>query len=827
MDLSLILFGLGQGIDWFSRWKSAKKSEKGDLIRDYLEWLKALLDGKVLFEVLDNAFSIIENDDLKQILSCIATGGDRGFNLRIVSTTLGENHMKLLSKLEGLSTGGVLAQLENGNMAVIPVAFRCALLRNTIFKSGGLSLEAEYWEWFAITESKTSALMTLLEAIGKGAESDLNIVVDNLKNFGNDRLWKNFASISEECCKLAWDNCQSGRITLAEPALVLMPDQAIPYLLESSIGDDRPEHSTLSAPQRIIDDWIKTYSYREKNGASRRVKLLSIALEWFCKSENFEVIWKTIPKCMSLDYSGHDTDPGDERKLFISRGTVSFDDLKEISKLWSLILDFIKNTPPQNWNLLTATFHAWLFPNKFESSLSDDYREFCRDEVQQIFNIVIKLKGIPENALRRWGASHQLCTVDQIDEGYLVLWPLDPLRGDDDYMARFKKCEEDAKKLGIAWASRNPNDVAKDLVRFREETNSVSDRWSGYEFAVNMSIATEVQNINDWIDAYIEQKVHRFCLEPFLREAVQKECEDVENTLLNALSFQEYRGIAISLILSSNSFSVDAVLATYAFLEDYRQAIGGMILRHEMPLRNIKLISKHDSADLMLDITLGDLRASNPMIFEQENDLWLEMFRKGINKVRRLESEFFYDLDYLIKKAPEVVYDLVVALIENVDYINLAYESEYQTLFNALSREQKIELLPRLIHAREDELASALIDQDVELYKELLKKDDLKRFHLAPLEGSPTTSTWQEKAKLALDHGYKPDEVAWAARENHMEYSKTSVYLEEWKQSFESLQGSDHAGLQAVAKAGVEMITIELDKALKCEKDEDIYGRYN
>jgi hypothetical protein len=124
------------------------------------------------------------------------------------------------------------------------------------------------------------------------------------------------------------------------------------------------------------------------------------------------------------------------------------------------------------------------------------------------------------------------------------------------------------------------------------------------------------------------------------------------------------------------------------------------------------------------------------------------------------------------------------------------------------------------------ELIKRLIGDNLTLYQELLRDKRLKDFHLVPLLGDPE-GIWIEKAKLALDMGYRIEEVAEAVygySVARMWSGDESALWAEWVEKFDRLCLHEDACIRKVGEVGRAKAAASRDRALEQERLEAIYG---
>jgi len=152
-------------------------------------------------------------------------------------------------------------------------------------------------------------------------------------------------------------------------------------------------------------------------------------------------------------------------------------------------------------------------------------------------------------------------------------------------------------------------------------------------------------------------------------------------------------------------------------------------------------------------------------------------------------------------------------------------EPPIEDALGVLDQEQKLSVLRSIRPgSMYHSLAAAIVGDDLQLYGEFLRGDELTRVHAWPLVDKPTGS-WSEKARLALAAGFSVEQVAEAAFLSITGWSgNESDMWERWVGWFSELLAHKDEGVRSVAECGVAHAQQKRDQALGEERDENVYG---
>ncbi len=156
------------------------------------------------------------------------------------------------------------------------------------------------------------------------------------------------------------------------------------------------------------------------------------------------------------------------------------------------------------------------------------------------------------------------------------------------------------------------------------------------------------------------------------------------------------------------------------------------------------------------------------------------------------------------------------------------YSQATEAAVGVLSVESRQRLLHELPNDRYSigSLAARLVGEDLDLYRRLLDDQQLSGLHLAPLAGEPDAA-WLAKARLALEAGYSPGQVAEAVHDWPAGFTwmgNESDMWDKWIERFERLRSHPDERIQRVGKAGKECNAARRDDALVRERHRAVYG---
>src|SRR5690606_28025832 len=100
------------------------------------------------------------------------------------------------------------------------------------------------------------AAMTLIGAQYRGAQVPPALLRGLLESSSSSQVWTNYAGLGREETEWIAKEHPEWMTRIGTAGLEVLPDRALPPLLEGAVGDSRALHSTPAHPLRIVSDWV-------------------------------------------------------------------------------------------------------------------------------------------------------------------------------------------------------------------------------------------------------------------------------------------------------------------------------------------------------------------------------------------------------------------------------------------------------------------------------------------------------------------------------------------------------------------------------------------
>ena len=278
-----------------------------------------------------------------------------------------------------------------------------------------------------------SAAIPLVGAIHRGAELDREFVrslVDGRDSESVIAFALLGASELQEALEL-WPQFRDDIIREAHRAEV-DSNATLPLLLDSAVGDNRPENSAPDHPLRVIGDHIAA--------SDRPVEIREAAIEaidgWLRAGGDVGIGIRALAHVMQPQMRIMTKDPGLGNKWTIAEAPPSPEVVTALDSLWNRVLEIVAREKDEPVGPLIDELHSWVYPRTLGfggASLEADDRAIrgvARRVIEQLATVLVERPGALRR-LRSYGAEVDLEIA--IPSEFAVLFPEDRAGADVDY----------------------------------------------------------------------------------------------------------------------------------------------------------------------------------------------------------------------------------------------------------------------------------------------------------------------------------------------------------------------------------------------------------
>ncbi len=770
--------------------------------------------GNALARSVKSTFGQLIGDEALPVLASLALGGDDGVELEKVAVLLGVNRVRLSKILIDLAAGGVIAP-HNSKVIVQPSSLRHALIRDIFF---GTFSTFDIKEFINQSSNLSETVIALIGARSIGASVSDDFVIPLLEKANSMRAWKHFAGLGKRECELVYSLHPELIEAIVEPALYHAPQVAIPFLLDKTVSDQRPQNSNLDHPCRVLEDWIESGNASSLDGIQKRRTLIEECEKWFVNTPNLEVTLQGMSIALSPSVSGVEQDPGSGTSITFITGHLPLEMISMMPQVWQAIHSFITRNRATYLQPLFKPLREWAYPAlRSGRCVPEDYTKLMHDQCSQMLNDLSK------------SASDSPGTLHKIDElaqhigqpiGELVLDPRFELlykRSSHEEMELDNdKFAKEITSLAREWGQRQPKDVASDLSFLENEAKKSKISWPRRTTLLSHELAEVVADLTDWVDEFINENLPSDIVQPFLYKMAQQENAVYAESLEKALNDEHYWMAAAEVVLTALPNEENLVGASLSKLSQVPHLMNVYILRGQVNDTIIVRMLNHSDSEVAFQaaISLSDQRGIR--VPDEAKEKWRSIIITS--------DQDDYSHQEILKADKELAFEWMKHHINKGDEF-LGIDRNIASVTASLNDEQRLALLLEVRNPiNSSDLVSHLVNGSIALFTKLLEIPELKDVHLAPLSNVDSEQL-PEWIQLATSKGHNTEDIVSAVLPGT--YSWTGDLSDMWEgkiAQYTNLLNSDDPVVQEIARRLIECATSERDRMLKRQKRRAITG---
>jgi hypothetical protein len=780
--------------------------------------VQEVVAGEALARQIKSFFVPITGADITEILASFAIGGKAGMTADIVSRFLSIPLIELRHKLSDLSHGGVIQEHKDGQISVVPSALRYTLVKETFF-SGPIPLDVHSILQHVVDEE--DAFEVLVGAKAYGGNIGLDLLRILVRKIDTVEAWKTYSELGPEQAQEALEQRPQFLDSLARIGLYLIPYSTIPLLLDASSDDETELQSKPERPLRKIQDWIKEAIPGRNLAIPRRKAILACVRKWLEKSGSVCIGVHAISFVFDPHSSWTETDPGSGNTVTIYSAILDLNEIKELRGLWFEAKDIFQRSGIQNWPRLFDMLHSLMHPHIMGGKVPDGIYKECKAFA---YEIIKDLSGLAQNKTGVLAELREKARITGFDLDVQVETTFDILYPTRDIAADWKEEQEKqritVKTLFNAWEFRPIADIAEDLVRLEKAAQVVSgNRWPRWPAYLCQLFSQKSDKPSVWIDCLIERGSVPDLVQPFLARCFEISDPRCEEIVSKCISLSTYREIGIGMILKMPNLNKRFLDLIWDQLGDYSQLIDILIIRNEISDEYLKMLLLHNDVRIAEATAIGMWETKrNPRIPVILNSEW----RKAVTRIRPEQ----YWLPEILQSDSKLAVEWLTSHLASEDLNLFRHDNSFEEILSSLSKDQRRDLLMTIKDAgvyRSSNLIISLIGGDIELFKILLSRSELRDYHLAPLRDL-TADALSLMAREAVSY-YDLEKIADAVFGGSWFWQgKASAY---WKKRLEQYaQWKLHPDelVRRIADELVKMVEWRLRDAIEKEQHEEVYG---
>lgn len=800
---------------------------------------REVLTGRALYRSLVSPLRRILEQDPTQLLAGFALGGRRGMGLAAMAEFLEAEIGKVWETAAQIGASGVLSERGKDDtgeavLAVIPATLRAALLHEVFFSSPRRAWE----QHLRRSQSLPSAIETLVFAAHRTVPVPRSDLQRLLLEAGSPEAWQSFTSLGEAEGAWALEHYPGPTHEIAAQALETVPERATRRLLKEAEEVTNAGDLRGGKPLQILREWIEEIPAGHdgvSDALQRRRHLVDAALERLDEGGDSGVSLRAVLLALSprLETTRIAATGG---ALIMRHASLPASAAPEMLKIWKRVRGAILNLglDLDRWRELAQALHWWLYPNVASKGGEEGELEAFHRVARQILKDLVPFAtgrpGLASTLLER--AADVALDLDlAIDPAFEILYPRSPGTSPGLDLEPVRKARQEAReaarKLAKSWAEREPEIILADLAHYAAEA-----RWRRGSLGTlpdfEEALVRSADRPERWLSAVLKTRGHLSLGGAFLYRVVEERRTGWEELVGRCLRTREYSWAASMRVLRLSQPPQELLDLALDMAEP--QAVKTACLQGGVPTTTLRRLLAHQDPRVALAAAIGEWLA------EPRQSVRAEVQQEWRNVILSVQEGELRDradeelwLQEILLHAPDLAFDWLRAQLsgdEGRSPLLVHGPSPASTAIRALDSSRRTRLLQELsAESFSDSLVSHLVGESPDLYRKLLSRSDLSKHHLAPLAGKPPDDPWIALARIALDAGYPPQEVAEVAFHPFHAFSPTVEHYTKWETAFRALSTATDPGLTEVAHHGLRQALRLVSEAREEERQFELTGR--
>jgi hypothetical protein len=734
--------------------------------------------------------------------------------------------------LEQLAAAGMITQVQRSpevdqHLVVEPPALRHALIRDIFFEETAslpFSLLRKTLQEVPVAASTVEAL---IGAHARGASIPRGFLRSMIEDINRRKTWQMFASVGQEESQWVLAEHPEKAEIISKQALAHAPSGALPLLFDARKEDSGLDPNSRNDPLSEIKEWVLSGRPDTDDALGRRHILFQSAREWLENERDRVVGLYALRYALAPQFEDSYSDPGSGRQITMERGVLLQEEIEEIRPLWEDLWDILNEKQLEEWLPILELLHDWLHPEWHWDDIPEELRLKVRGFGQEEVRTATELAASHPGILRRLHpiAANAGFEIDTSDfEAFGALYPE---QRPDDRQSRRQQELSRIEKLAESWSERPPVQVAQDLAGIYRQTEYASLHIT-HTRALCRHLADSVESALSFYQAFLEVDLSPELTYPFLQKAATMKQGGWADVVREQLaSDSKSRGPTLMVALANACAPDDLRELALRQIQGREHLVKTLLMRDKLNEETIHDLLDHES-DRVASETAEALWQSE-MLGSQSMETVPESVREPWRKVvvNRVDD------GHWLAKAFENDGELARRWVKNqirsrnaFNHLNFSHRSTEEKAVEMLTRTGRKSLINTLCDLDEDirpltyNWARLLVGDDLDLYQHLLRQNVETDLHLGVLIEKPEGESWTEKASLAAEAGYTPEQIAQALTSTRGVVSGSGPLSEAWKKWSEALQNleSEDPRVRRAIELGEQIVKEQAEQAAERER---------
>lgn len=789
------------------------------------EWQK-ILDGSVLSRTLLVLFKGLTGGEVADVLAAFSLGGRRGMRLEAVAGFLEIPSRDVLKIVVDLAAGGVLSEVDADRLALNPQVLRSALLRQIFFT--GSPIRLDYRKLLPLAPSFAESVGEILMARAYGAVIAPDELHDLVLRTNSHQAWSILATLNEPEAQWVLDNFPDDILKLAANLLHQIPGVVISRIFERAAEIVKPGSPSPQKSMEVLLDWVQDYWAGAEEWIRRRRLVAKAAKKFLLEGGEREVGVHGVCIALSPNRRGDSLDPGRGDVLSEWRGLLPSEILRQIEPIWDEAKEAVQVLDAASWHQLIGMLWDWIHARSARSKEeAAEKRELMHEFVARVLRDLTPLSqsspGLQGDFARLAMAVGISLELTQ-DPTFLLLYP--SRESNDERAAQ----EEQVKALAAEWAQGDPEAIARQIAFYVEEAQKRSYPGFSNMWEFCLTLAEEAHEPEEWLDVFLAQDLPGDLISPFLVRIVGDQREGWDSLLARCLNIYLFKWTAARLVLELENSPLSLFEKVLNEFDDLAALVEQRCQNMGVPISTVGLLLRHARWEIALAAAVGEWWA------EPKAKVRKEILPDWRSAILRSKTEEYPDternmgvqylLGCILSSDSNLALEWLEARLRDPDLPKYFREdSPFAHALRSLGKDQRLAFFQDLEpFPIVDAMIPLLIQEDVDVYEELLSRKRLSDYHLRPLRGLPQKA-WSKLALAALRVGHEPAQIAGAAfGTSHTVVGSGIEYWHEWDLAFVEVGRGNLPELQEISQYGRKIVQGKLQKAKGMEEYIDRNG---
>lgn len=795
------------------------------------DWQR-ILDGTVLSRTLLTLFRDLVGKEAAEVLASFSLGGVQGVRPAAVGEFLELRPGEIERITAGLSAGGVLSEVDRTRLAVKPEPFRSALLREVFFP--GRPTVYDYKKLLPSVSSYDRAVEAIVAARLYGGVIESSELRELVSNSRSPLLWRLIANVSIEDAQWALEAYHGDVLDITGALLYQIPQAVIPKILELTAEASRTGKLRPDAPMSILSSWVQDINAGSEEWIRRRRLVTQEARKYLLNGGDRGIGIHGICIGLSPAVRGSSLDRGMGNTVIMRSGLMPVEALQKVGPIWDKVKDGIQDIDAASWQHLSSLLWDWRHPEyvAMRTEISEEERlvtsTFVEKALKDLVPLAERSPGL-QAGLNRFAVEIGVDLGLGQDDVFELLYPPQDPSPEERREAQAAR-DEAVRKLATRWAKVSLQEIADRVAFYEREAQRIGYNWLQNMPALCQALAKEVDQPEDWLEAFLAKNLPRHLVSPFLERIVDLRRAGWETLIESCLDREPLGWTALSLVLKLPDLPPALLDRALTKVKDNVMLVETLCLQGRVPLPTLRRLLLLPSWESALAAAVGEWCADpQGEVREEIRPEWRSAIlqsKTGEYEETRQTVGLQYWLRGILAKDSDLAFDWLRRRLRDSDLPwSFMGDSPFAAAIKALRKEQKEELLGELQPAEIlRSILPALINADIEFYRKLLEVGSLTDYHLEPLGGMPGP-VWESFALAALDAGYNPEVIAQMTFGTPHSWAGSGMeYWQRWDQAFAAFEKHSREDLREVVRHGRDWAQEEIGKARQRQKQFELNG---